>query len=70
MKKIRVIKKRDCAGIGVSFESERASMKPSQRELVEVVGDWVADWRKRSEMETRQALNECARFRVGSFLEM
>lgn len=69
-KEVRVIKKKDSVEIERSFDSESAGARPRTRELVEVVGDWIADWRKRSESETRRAMAECVRFRSGSSVEI
>ena len=68
MNKIRVIKKGSFSLSEQPFESDKIKPAPSPQELVEVIGDWVADWRKRSELETRRALKACARFRMGMSL--
>ncbi|MEP6945917.1 MAG: hypothetical protein ABJA02_08375 [Acidobacteriota bacterium] len=66
MNKIRVIKKSDQGENGRSTETCGPGSKPTKRELTEVVGDWIADWRSRTQIETRRALDECSRFRMGS----
>ena len=70
MNKIKVIKKGGLAVRDELLEFDRRSTKPTKRELVEVVGSWVADWKSRTEIETRRAWEECARFRLGSSLGM
>lgn len=65
MNKIRVIRKQDCSQAASSVETAKSIKKPTKRELVEVVGGWITDWKERSEMETLRIQNECARFRLG-----
>lgn len=66
MNKIRVIKKHDRAVVAEGLDIDNGGGKPSRRELVDVVGAWVSDWRTRSEINARHALDDCARFRAGS----
>lgn len=68
MNKIRVVKKNEHLEISRLIETRRPGSKPTKRELVEVVGEWIADWRSRTQVETRKALDERSRFSMGSSL--
>lgn len=68
MNKIRVIKKSatgEAAGELKTVE-ENLPLKSKRRDAIETVENWVADWRKQTEIETRRAFDELTSFKLGN----
>jgi hypothetical protein len=64
MSKIKVIKKNAIRKFDYSFNPNEVKPKSKQREMVETVENWVVDWRGRTEMKTRLALDELTRSKL------
>lgn len=66
MRKIKVIKKNAVVEFDYQFKADEEKPKPKskQRETVETVENWIADWRKRAESKTRIALADLKRLKL------
>jgi hypothetical protein len=64
MSKIKVIKKNAVKEFDRPVNTPEAEPKSKQREMVETIENWVADWRRRTEVRTRLASGELTRLRL------
>ncbi len=66
MSKIKVIKKNELIEQNRPFKTIEKDLQPksNRREAIETVESWVTDWRKRTEIKTRLALEDLTRFKL------
>lgn len=72
MSKIKVIKKNAIreSNCPVRTNEVNVKRKPKQRDMVETVEEWITDWRRRTEDQTRLALGELTRLRLTDSIGM
>ncbi len=66
MSKIKVIKKKELSVQAGSFKTNEKELPPksAERGTVKTIENWIADWRKQTEIKTRLALGELARVKL------
>ncbi len=66
MLKIKVIKKKELNEQSASLKTNEGELPPKSAGLgaVETVENWIADWRKQTEIKTRIALGELAQLKL------
>ena len=72
MSKIKIIKRNELSGQSVSLKTNEKELPPksTERGTIETIENWIADWRKQTEIKTRLALGELTRIKIKNSIEI